>query len=302
MRLSRVDPVETRFTGSERHSNKARAVPDRAILLEEGERLHAYRLNGYLFFGSVCPLEQHLKESLNSAERPLCLLLDFAAVSGFDFSAVNVLCRFLRAAHAAGVRVVLSAASDALSAGIAHNLSADIHADLHTEPNLDRALERCEEIVIAAWRTDEKRADERRASLLEHAGGDLDRYLERQIDFESLLEQLHPWIIARGYESGAAMKGPGAPGDGVQLLTSGRASGYDGAGSRLNQYGPGDVVWPPGTLHERASSVIADEPCRTILLTPDARVRLERQDAPLALKLYRYLLGTRAAADSATGD
>ena len=59
VRLSGVNPVETRFTLRERHSNTARPVPDRAILPEEGERVHAYRLRGYLFFGGVSPLADH---------------------------------------------------------------------------------------------------------------------------------------------------------------------------------------------------------------------------------------------------
>ena len=52
-RLSRVDVVREEFTGCERHSNKIRSVPDRAILLERGERIRAYRLRGYVFFGSA---------------------------------------------------------------------------------------------------------------------------------------------------------------------------------------------------------------------------------------------------------
>ena len=77
VRLSRVDPIQARFTARDRASNKARPVPDRAILTEEGERVHAYRLRGYLFFGSVFSLADHLRQSLRDAQRPLCLLLDF---------------------------------------------------------------------------------------------------------------------------------------------------------------------------------------------------------------------------------
>ena len=39
--------------------------------------------------------------------------------------------------------------------------------------------------------------------------------------------------------------------------------------------------------------MVADEPCRTMVLTPDALGRLEAQDERLALTLYRYLLGER---------
>ena len=84
VRLSGVNPVEARFTLRERHSNRARPVPDRAILLDEGGRVHAYRLRGYLFFGGVSPLAERLRQSLHGPVRPLCLLLDFTAVSGFD--------------------------------------------------------------------------------------------------------------------------------------------------------------------------------------------------------------------------
>ena len=293
VRLGGVNPVQARFTLRERHSNRARPVPDRAILLEEGERVHAYRLRGYLFFGDVSPLAERLRQSLHGAVPPLCLLLDFAAVSGFDFSAVNVLCRFMQTAHAAGVPVVLSATTEALRGGLEHNLSPSVYADLPIEPNLDRALESCEEIVLAAWKEDEERAQGKRAALLERAAGDLDRYLERQIDFESLTEQLQRWTNPRRYDAGAALKGPGTPREGLQLLTSGRASGYDAEQARVTQYRAGDVVWPPGSLHEKAGAVVADEPCRTMHLSPEARIRLEQQEPRLALTLYRYLFGAR---------
>ena len=58
VRLSRVDPIESWFTARDRHSNKARPIPDRAILLEEGAHVHAYRLRGYIFFGSVGPADR----------------------------------------------------------------------------------------------------------------------------------------------------------------------------------------------------------------------------------------------------
>ena len=300
LRLSRVDPIQARFTARDRASNKARTVPDRAILTEEGERVHAYRLRGYLFFGSVFSLADHLRQSLRGAERPVCLLLDFDAVSGFDFSAVNVLGRFLQTANAAGVPVVLSAASEKLQTGLERNLTPAASAELMVEPNADRALERCEDLVIAAWKADRDREDERRASLLEHAADDLEHYLERQTRFEDLLERLRDRLTSRRYSTGDALAGPGAPREGLQLLLSGRASGYDAAGSRLYQRGPGDAIWP-GELDGNAASVVADEPCRTMVLTPAARRRLEDQDERLALTLYRFLLGNRLLALPKTG-
>ncbi len=298
VRLSRVDPIASQFTAHERESNKTRPVPDLAILLEEGERVQAYQLRGYLFFGSVCPLADHLRQSLSGASHPTCLILDFSAVSGFDFSAVNVLSRFLQTAHAAGVRVALSALSEGLRTGFEHNLPPAAYAELLVEPDADRALERCEDIVIAEWRTNVDMADERRASLMEHTVDDLERYLERQIDFENLLEELRPWLNSRQYAAGEALVGPDAPQEGLQLLLAGRASGYDSAGTRLFQCGPGDAIWPMGASDQKAASVVADDSCQTMVLTPADLGWLEQHEERLTFKLYRYLFAGRLQSGS----
>ena len=298
LRLSRVDPIESRFTGRERRSSKVRPAPDRAILREEGERVRGYRLRGYIFFGSAASLAERLRASLGGASRPACLMLDFSGVSGFDFSAVNVLCRAVRAANAAGVRVVLSAVSEPLRVGLERNLPPSVSGELVMEPNADRALERCEDVVIAGWQADADRTDDRRASLLAHAADDLERHLERQIRFEDLVDELRVWLDPREYAAGEVLAGPGAPGEGLQLLLSGRASAHDPAGGRMYQCGPGDAIWPAGTRDEKAAAVVADEACRTLVLAPDDRRWLERHEERLALKLYRYLLAGRFGAES----
>ena len=290
VRLSHVDPIESRFTARERHSNKARSVPDRAILLEEGGRVQAYRLRGYIFFGSVGPLTDHLRKTLEGPSRPACLMLDFTAVSGFDFSAVSTLSRFLGTANEAGVKVVLSAVSEQFRSGLELNLPASVFAELVLEPNVDRALEHCEEIVIAAWRTDATAAASQATALLEHAASDLERHLEQQIRFEDLMEELQAWLTPRAYAADEALAGEDAPQEGLQLLLSGRACAYDGAGARLYQFSPGDSIWPAAASGAHATSVVADEACRTMVLTPAARRWLEKNEERLALKLYRYLL------------
>ena len=297
VRLSRVDPIEARFTARERQSNKDRSVPQRAILLAEGERVHAYRLRGYIFFGSVIPLTDRLKESLNGPSPPSCLMLDFTAVSGFDFSAVTTLSRFLQAADAAGVRLVLSGVSETLRFGLDRNLPPAVFAGLLFEPDVERGLEHCEEFVIEAWNADETMPDARRAALLERTADDVERYLERQIQFEDLMEELGRWLTPREFGAQEPLAGPDAPQDGLQLLLSGRASAYDPAGARLRQFSPGDAIWPD----EAAPVVLADEPCRTMELTPATRGWLEEHEQGVALNLYRYLLTGRLEVESNAG-
>ena len=301
LRLSRVDPIESRFNAKERQSSKARPAPDRAILLEEGDRVRGYRFRGYIFFGSASPLAEQLRQSLVGTPRPACLMLDFGAVSGFDFSAVNVLCRAVQAANAAGVRVVLSALSEPLRIGLERNLPPSVSGEIVMEPNADRALERCEDVVIAAWQSDAERADARRASLPAHAGEDLERHLERQIRFEDLVEELRGWLRPREYASGEVLAGAEASSEGLQLLLSGRASAYDAAGGRMYQCGPGDAIWPAGARDEPVVAMVADEACRTVVLAPDDRRWLESHEERLTLKLYRYLLAGRFREESQEG-
>ena len=294
VRLSRVESVETRFSARERHSNKVRPVPDRAILRAEGERIQAYRLRGYLFFGSAYRLADRLRQSLHDEPCPSCILLDFKAVSGIDFSAINALGRFMHAAYAAETRVVLSAASAQLKNELAHGLPPAVSDNLVWELDADRGLERCEDIVIAAQRSDPGR----RGSLLERVTDAMERQLDRQILFENLVHDLRDWLEPREYEVGEALATIGEPQHGLQLLMTGRASAYDSRGTRLHQHSPGDVIEPQGAFgaHTATLATVADEPCRTMVLTPAATAWLEEHEGQLILQLYRYLLTAAARA------
>ncbi len=293
VRLSRVDLIASSFTLRERSSTKARSVPDRVILQEEGERVLVWQLRGYAFFGSAYTLADQLKETLNGDARPACIVLDFTDVSGFDFSAVNVLARFLRSARVAGVTVVLSAPSEQVRTGLDRNLSPSELKALRIEPNLDRALEHCEEIVIEDWGANTGWGDEQRSTVLERAAADLDNQLEQRTRFEELINKLRSWMSPCRYAAGEALAGPGTLSSGLQLLTSGRASAHGVAGTRIRQYSPGDAIWPVDPAKDEALMVSADASCTTMVLTPDARRRLEKHDQPLALMLYRYLLAER---------
>ena len=81
----------------------------------------------------------------------------------------------------------------------------------------------------------------------------------------------------------------------MQFLTAGRASAYDSSDIRLLQYVAGDAIEPRAAFgpYSPHVSVIADEPCRTLTLTPEARGDLEREEPQLAVRLYGYLLSAK---------
>ena len=168
-------------------------------------------------------------------------------------------------------------------------------------PDVDHALERCEDIVIAEWRKNVGKADDRRATLMERTVDDLERYLERQIDFENLLEELRAWLSPHQYAAGEVLVGPDAPQEGLQLLLSGRVSAYDSTGVRLYQCGPGDAIWPSRARDRKTTSVVADGPCQTMVLMPSTLGWLEQHQERLTLKLYRYLFAGNLQSESGAG-
>ncbi|MCY4002469.1 MAG: SulP family inorganic anion transporter [Rhodospirillales bacterium] len=292
VRLSRVGLIEASFTARGHHSKRIRPIPDRAILRTEGERIQGYCLRGYMFFGSVGPLIDRLKQSWTGDRRPDYILLDFGGVSGFDFSAISGLCRFAHAARSAGVRVVFCALAEELKNGLARNLPASVYDDLRFEPNADRALEHCEDRVLAARRADQHKGNGWGDGLLERVAGDMERHLDRQVLFEAMVDELQDWLEPRDYDAGEAIVSIGEQQNGLQLLVRGQASAYDAKGTWLFQYGPGGAIEPRSAFGAYAAetAMIADQPCRTMTLPPAARLWLEENEEQLILKLYRYLV------------
>ena len=292
VRLSRVGLIEASFTARERHSKRIRPIPDRAILRTEGERIQGFRLRGYMFFGSVGPLIDRLKQSWTGGGRADYILLDFGGVSGFDFSAISGLCRFAHAARSAGVQVVFCALAEELKNGLERNLPHAVYDNLRFKLNADRALEYCEDHVLAARRADRHKENGWGDALLERVAGDMERHLDRQVLFEAMVDELQNWLEPRDYDAGDAIVSIGEQQNGLQLLVRGRASAYDANGTRLFQYGPGDAIEPRSAFGAYAAenAMIADQPCRTMLLPRAARLWLEKHEEGLILKLYRYLV------------
>ena len=292
VRLSRMDVIEFRYTARDRHSKRSRPIPDRAILQAEGARAQAYRLRGYVFFGSGYPLADRLKQSLSVEPRPKCILLDFEAVSGVDFSAVNALCRFMRAAQVEGTRVVVCAAPEKLTGEFKHNLPSPVFDNAHFAADADDGLEQCEDILIEDYR---ERHDEEAGALLDRVADAMERHLDRQSEFEELIEALGEWAQVRYYGPDESIVTADTASAGVQLMTVGRASVFDEEGERVGQRGPGDVV-ETRILGPQAPTrnTVTDVACQTVVLTPAALRLLEESDSGLALRLYRHIL----AADS----
>ena len=106
-----------------------------------------------------------------------------------------------------------------------------------------------------------------------------------------MVSQLEPWVEPRDYQTGDRLAVEGEIQAGVQLVVKGHASVYR-EGVRLSQCAAGDAVEPLAAFgaYSAGTSTIADEPCRTMLFTPNARLLLEEFHPKLGLELYRFLM------------
>lgn len=144
---SRVDSIKYSFDGSEFRSSLDRSRDDQAVLSAHGDQIQGLNLQSYLFFGSANRLYQHVKALL--ARHPECrfLVFDFKLVTGIDSSAAYSFAQIKRAAHDRGVKLMLvhlpAAAEKALRS------SEFISREVSIVPELDHALEWCENAIIA---------------------------------------------------------------------------------------------------------------------------------------------------------
>ncbi len=291
LRLARIDPVASEFNAQSHSSKALRSPPDQSILRQHGDRIQGFRLRGYLFFGSASSLADRLVRAIEDDVTPSCLILDFTTVSGFDYSAVSVLGRFVQNAQKQSVSIMLSSASPSFSEGIRRNVPRATYTGLLTAKNEDQALEVCENELIDAWRSTARDSHEERGELLDRSAEEIERYLDKQIVFEELIAELQIDSITEDYGAGEDIS-PADDGE-IQFLLRGRATAYDKNNVRVMQCQVGDVIWPVSTAHPNAERIVADVALRTARLSPTKLQLLEEHDSALALAVYRYLYVVR---------
>jgi sulfate permease, SulP family len=144
---SRIDSIKFSFDGSEFRSSLDRSREQLTVLAAHGGCIQGLNLQSYLFFGSANRLYQHVKALL--ARHPECrfLVFDFKLVTGIDSSATYSFAQIKRAASDRGVRLVLVHLQATTEKAL--QSSDFISRDVAVMPELDHALEWCENEIIA---------------------------------------------------------------------------------------------------------------------------------------------------------
>ena len=282
----RINVIKFPFDGSEYRSSLDRGPQEHALLAAHGRELLGLRLQSYLFFGSANRLYENIKTLL--AERPECrfLLFDFRLVTGIDSSAIHSFGQIKQAADARGAHLVLVDLSPALAKTFRDGNF--LTSDIMVLPELDRALEVCENAIIA-----------------DHSGGDseartLREWLREVLHDDERADRLAAQCRRLEFGPDQIIANKGAPSDSMHFIIEGRVgiivSLGDGRSIRVRSLGPHTTIGEMGLLTGRPRSATVQAEIASVVyeLPADVFERLKVEEPALVQALLIYIIDVMA--------
>ncbi len=279
----RVSAIKFAFDGSEYRSSLDRGARELALLGAHGRELQGLNLQSYLFFGSANRLYEHVKALL--VQRPECrfLLFDFRLVTGIDSSATHSFTQIKQAADTLGARLVMVNLSPALAS--AFNNIGFLTPDILVIPDFDRALEACENAIIAAHSSGTGEA------------GSLHDWLTEALGDPGLADQLAQACRRLEFQPGEVLAEQGAPADSMHFILEGRVGIIvnlgEGRSIRVRSLGRHTTIGEMGLItgRPRSATVQAEVASVAYELPAAAFARLKAEEPALAQALLIYVIG-----------
>jgi sulfate permease, SulP family len=280
--VSRVNATKFSFDGTEFRSSLDRGPDELALLAAHGHEIQGMALQSYLFFGSANRLYEHVKALL--AAQPMCrfLLLDFHRVTGIDSSASQSFSQIAQAVAEHRARIVLVDLTPEVERTF--RIARFISDAMIVAPNLDRALETCEQAVIDAHRGKGGEARSLRAWLSEALGNV--EFADRLVEFCRRLEIQKSNIVAR----------QGEPATSMHFILEGRVGIIIdlGAGQtvRVRSLGPHTTVGEMGLITRGVRSATIEAEAASVLYELDSAAfeRIKHEYPALSQALLGYVV------------
>ncbi len=281
--------VVRRYTTREtRQSLRQRSNEEMQLLQELGGEIALFELEGQIFFGTADRLAQDVAGRAGQAR---FVILDCGRVNAVDATGAHVVGELARRLAANNGQLVLTGLPEAddrrrsLERGCPPSLALWV-------PDTDRALEWCEEAVLA----DAGRDIATRSEL------PLDRAdICREMDADEMAE-LRAVMVREAYPRGTVLFREGEPGDCMYLLAQGavsmllRAPDDPQRTKRLVTFAPGVVFGELALLQRatRSADGICDSECVVYSISRSALDELGERNYAIAIKIYRALAVTLA--------
>jgi sulfate permease, SulP family len=284
---SRIDSIKYSFDGSEYRSSLDRSREDQAVLSAHGGKIQGLNLQSYLFFGSANRLYQHVKALLERHPECRFLVFDFKLVTGIDSSAAYSFAQIKRTAQDRGIKLVLvhlpPAAEKALRS------SEFISADVSIVPELDHALEWCENEIIVLHQG----RDQEEASLRDW----FTQILGTEEDAAELIHRCERLEVA----AGEIIVSAGAPADSMHFILDGRVgimipAGEGGGTTRVRSLGRCTTIGEMGLVSHapRSATIQAEVASILYVLSAQQFEALKLENPMLGQKLLTYFVSVIA--------
>jgi SulP family sulfate permease len=283
---SRVNAIKFSFDGSEYRSRLDRSAEELAILARHGRDLQGMSLQSYLFFGSANRLYQHVKALLRERPQIRYLVFDFRLVTGIDSSATHSFSQIKQVADETGTRLVLVnlKPESQRSFQAARLLSPDVIV----AADIDRALESCEDAIIAAHRGESGELDSLRGWLGKALGG-----VEHA---DALAALCHRFEVGPG----EIVARQGEPSNSMHFILDGRIGIVvdmgDGHAVRVRSLGRHTTIGEMGLIsgRPRSATIQAEAPSVLYELSLERFNALKREQPALGQALLSYVISVMA--------
>lgn len=275
-----INVIRGNFTGAEfaSHVDRPRAV--RVALTEHGGEVLILLLEGFLFFGTAARLVSTVRSRLADSAQLRFLVMDFERVRGVDSSAASAFARLLEISEERGCTIVLSHMSDVIVHQMAANGLDLASKGLRVFPDVDQAMEWCEERMLETIRI--------------HADAFDARVRLRDVDgpeAAALLDRLTP----ETYPDGHVLIHRGEVSRDMFLLSAGRLRVQipleDGHIMRLRSVTAGAIIGEVAYVlgHTRGADVVVEGSATLYRISPETIQRLESEGVPAQALLDHFI-------------
>ena len=285
---SRVSVIKQTLSGVQYHSNVDRAPQQQRMLSEKGGSLHILKLQGFIFFGTANNLYEELRLRVYDKNKmPLrFVVLDFRFVNGVDSSAVNSFTKMKIYAEAQEYVLIFTALSQELLGEFRRGgFVFDQSTHFQTFPDLDRAVEWCEDQILTCENVD----------ICEETQG-MEDQLRAFFPNDDMIARFMQHLEQRRVPAGYYLIHQGDPPHSLYFLESGqitvRLQNEHGQTVRLRTGGPGTVVGELGLYLRSPSmaSVMTEKESVFYRLSVDALKQIEETYPEIAAAFHKFMV------------
>ena len=282
---SRVRVIRQELSGADYRSNVDRSPAALAVLTEQGHAIRVIKLEGFIFFGTAYSVLTSIQQMIaKPGPRPLrYLLLDFRDVPASDSSAMLAFSKIRTFCERNACRVMFTRMNASIEAQF-RQAGLDPEGGITYFADLDRALEHCEEDILAGAAGAGFPPD---ISIWDRIG----KVLPEGAPLADFMAYLEP----RSFQPGEYLLRQGGPPDEIMFIESGRVTVSlglpDGRSIRLRSMTVGTMIGEIGMYLEqpRNASALADLETKAYVLSAQKLKEMAARDPQLANALHHAI-------------